>query len=87
MREEPDTSPHMRGTKFWTFGWEYYCAPCREYEWCVLKGEVRKGPCLDGDDHRHMAGERASLQEVTTTTEGPIRCESVGAPPQSDLIH
>jgi hypothetical protein len=24
-------------TKFWTFRWEYYCAPCREYEWCGTK--------------------------------------------------
>jgi len=24
-------------TKFWTFRWEYYCAPCREYEWCGSK--------------------------------------------------
>ena len=23
--------------KFWTFQWEYYCAPCREYEWCGTK--------------------------------------------------
>src|SRR5262245_62066056 len=21
-------------TKFWTFRWEYYCAPCREYQGC-----------------------------------------------------
>jgi hypothetical protein len=20
-------------TKFWTFRWEYYCSPCREYAW------------------------------------------------------
>jgi len=20
--------------KFWTFGWEFYCQQCREYEWC-----------------------------------------------------
>src|SRR5262249_11814083 len=24
-------------TKFWTFRWEYSCAPCREYEWCGTK--------------------------------------------------
>jgi hypothetical protein len=24
-------------TKFWTFRWEYYCQPCREYEWCGAK--------------------------------------------------
>src|SRR5262249_4580727 len=24
-------------TKFWTFWWEYYCAPCREYGWCGSK--------------------------------------------------
>jgi hypothetical protein len=24
-------------TKFWTFPREYYCAPCREYEWCGCK--------------------------------------------------
>jgi hypothetical protein len=24
-------------TKFWTFRWEYYSAPCREYEWCSAK--------------------------------------------------
>jgi len=20
-------------TKLWSFRWEYYCMPCREYEW------------------------------------------------------
>jgi len=24
-------------TKFWTFRWEYYCVPCREYGWCGSK--------------------------------------------------
>jgi len=24
-------------TRFWTFRWEYYCAPCREYGWCGSK--------------------------------------------------
>jgi hypothetical protein len=24
-------------TTFWTFRWEYYCQPCREYEWCGAK--------------------------------------------------
>jgi len=28
-------------TKFWTFRWEYYCAPCREYRWCFPTSMVR----------------------------------------------
>src|SRR5262249_28835197 len=39
--KRPDTSlARLRGavaTKFWTFRWEYYCQPCREYEWCGAK--------------------------------------------------
>src|SRR5262249_22620084 len=39
--EEPGHKPGACSgsvaTKFWTFRWEYYCAPCREYGWCGSK--------------------------------------------------
>src|SRR5215831_13774001 len=30
----PGACSRAVATKFWTFRWEYYCAPCREYGWC-----------------------------------------------------
>src|SRR5262249_34789282 len=31
---QPGACSGSVATKFWTFRWEYYCAPCREYGWC-----------------------------------------------------
>ena len=39
---KPATSPlraRIVATKFWTFRWEYYCQPCREYGWCGAKAQ------------------------------------------------
>ena len=33
-RHKPGACTGAVITKCWTFRWEYYCAPCREYEWC-----------------------------------------------------
>src|SRR5215510_8728039 len=34
---KPGACASVVATKFWTFRWEYYCRPCREYEWCGAK--------------------------------------------------
>jgi hypothetical protein len=34
---KPGACMGVVATKFWTFRWEYYCAPCREYGWCGTK--------------------------------------------------
>jgi len=31
---KPGACPQPVATKFWTFRWQYYCAPCREYGCC-----------------------------------------------------
>jgi hypothetical protein len=36
-RHQPGGCSRSMETKFWTFRWEYYCQPCREYGWCGAK--------------------------------------------------
>jgi hypothetical protein len=39
-------------TKFWTFRWEYYCTPCREYGWC---GSKKRGYMTDDYAAMHQS--------------------------------
>jgi hypothetical protein len=34
---KPGACAGVVATKFWTFRWEYYCQPYREYGWCGAK--------------------------------------------------
>src|SRR5262245_50740864 len=34
---KPGLCAGVVAANFWTFRWEYYCALCREYEWCGSK--------------------------------------------------